>query len=122
MTFRTIGRELLGYVIRISSLCEIIIVTTIARIGCIIVIAIMTGRTVVGNGSVSPQQLIEVIVNGESRRRPSRVSGMTGFAGNRQIERNVIRIDTLVVVRLVTGSTGIRRIVEVTLVTIVTGN
>ena len=43
MTFRTIGRELLGYVIRISSLCKIIIVTTVARVRGIVVVTIMAG-------------------------------------------------------------------------------
>lgn len=57
---------------------------------------------------------------GESGRRPSRIGSMAGFTGYRKVQRNVIRIDTLIVVCLVACCTGVGCIVVITLVTIVT--
>ena len=41
---------------------------------------------------------------------------MTHITVGRDIQRQVIRIDTLIVVRLVTGHAGVRQIIIVTLV------
>jgi hypothetical protein len=46
-------------VIRISSLSEIIVVTTVARVRGVVVVAVMAGSTVVGNGRVRPEQLVD---------------------------------------------------------------
>ena len=55
MTFRAVGRELLCYVIWICCLCEIIVMTTVTRIGCVVIVAVVTGCTVVGNGRMRPE-------------------------------------------------------------------
>ena len=120
MTFRTIGRELLGYVIRISSLCKIIIVTTVARVRGIVVVTIMAGSTVVGNSRMRSEQLVIVIVYRERGRHPSRIGSVAGFAGSRYIQRDVVRIDTLVIISLMASRTCIGCIVVIALVTIIT--
>ena len=121
MTFCTVGRKLLRNVIRVCCLCEIVVVATVTGIGCIVVITIVAGSTVVGDSRMSPEQLIEIIVYGECSRRPARICSVTRFTGNRQIERNVIRIDTLVVVGLVTCCAGIGCIVVIALMTVIAG-
>lgn len=85
MTFCTIGRELLGYVIRICCLSEIIVVTTVTCVGGIVVIAVMTGCTVVGNGRMCPEQLVIVVVYRECRRCPSGIGCVTRFTGSGQV-------------------------------------
>ena len=121
VTFCTVGRKLLRNVIRVCCLCEIVVVATVTGIGCIVVITIVAGSTVVGDSRMSPEQLIEIIVYGECSRRPARICSVTRFTGNRQIERNVIRIDTLVVVGLVTCCAGIGCIVVIALMTVIAG-
>lgn len=119
MTFRTIGWELLGYVIRISSLCKIIIVTTIACVRGIVVVTIMAGSTVVGNGRMRSEQLVIVIVYGECGRCPSRIGSVAGFTSRWQVQRQVIRVDTLVVVRCMTSRTGVGGVAVIPLMTVV---
>ena len=82
-------RELLSDVIGVSRCVIVIGMTTGTGIGRIVVIAVVAGCAVVGNGCVSPDQLIEVIVNGESGWRPSWICGVTGFTGGGQIQRYV---------------------------------
>ena len=120
MTFRTIGWELLGYVIRISSLCKIIIVTTIACVRGIVVVTIMAGSTVVGNGRMRSEQLVIVIVYGECGRCPSRIGSVAGFAGSWYIQRDVVRIDALVIISLMASRTCIGCIVVIALMAIIT--
>jgi hypothetical protein len=52
MAVCAVHRELLGHVIRICCGVEVIGMATCTSIGRIVVIAIVTGRTVVGNGRV----------------------------------------------------------------------
>jgi hypothetical protein len=97
--------------------CVVIIgMTTCAGIGCIIVITVVAGSTVVRDSRVRPDQLIEVIVNGESGWRPSRVRGVTGFTGGGQIEGQVARVGAGGIVIGVATSTGIGRIIIITVV------
>ena len=54
VTFLAISRELIGYVIGIGRCIEIIIMTAIAGIGGVVVIAVVAGSTVVGNVGMGP--------------------------------------------------------------------
>ena len=49
-----IGRELLGCVISINNLLIISIVAAIASVRCIVIISIVTGGTIIGNGHMRP--------------------------------------------------------------------
>ena len=89
MTVSTCGWELLSDVIGVSRCVIVIGVTTCTGVWCIVVIAVVAGCTVVGNGCVRSNQLIEVIVNGERSGRPSGICGMTCFTGGGQIQRDV---------------------------------
>jgi hypothetical protein len=60
-------------------------------------------------------------VYGESGRCPTRFCGVAGFTGSGDVQRQVVRINTLVVVAGVTTRTGIRCIGVIALVTVVAG-
>ena len=85
MAFCTVRGELLCYVVGICGGVVIVGMATGTGVGCIVVITIVTSRAVVGDGCVCSDELIEVIVNGESGWRPSRLGGVAGFAGSRQV-------------------------------------
>ena len=85
MAFCTVRGELLCYVVGICGGVVIVGMATGTGVGCIVVITIVTNRAVVGDGCVCSDELIEVIVNGESGWRPSRLGGVAGFAGSRQV-------------------------------------
>ena len=78
--------------------------TTRTGVGCGVVIAVVTGRTIIGNGSVSPVQCIEIIVNAESRRCPG-CRTVTGSTICWQIQHQVSRIGRTDIVRVVACST-----------------
>ena len=62
MAIGTVGRELLGYVVGISCRDIVIGMAAGACIGCIVVISMVACRAVVGHGSVSSCQWVEVIM------------------------------------------------------------
>ena len=68
-----------------------------------------------------PDQLIEVIVNGERSGRPSWICCVTGFTGGGQIQRYVAWIGAGCIVIGMTTGAGCRWIGVVTLVTVVAG-
>jgi hypothetical protein len=70
----TIGRELLCYVIGVSGGIEIIGVAASTGIGRIVIVSVMTCRTVTGNSSMCSREWVEVIMQGESGRCPTRSS------------------------------------------------
>ena len=76
MATRTVGREIGCCVVRIGRCIVIIQVAAGTGIRRIVVIAIVAGRTVVGDGSVSAIQLIIIIVNLESCGLPTWLSGV----------------------------------------------
>ena len=78
-------RELLSDVVRIRGGIVIIGMTTGTGVWCVVVITIVTSRAVVSDGCVCSDELIEVVVNGESGWRPSGLGGVAGFAGSRQV-------------------------------------
>jgi len=119
VTLLAVQRELLCFVIRIGCIVVIIRVTPGTRIRCIVVIAVVTGRAIVGNGRVRSDQLIEVIVYREGGGCPSRIGCVACFTGCGQVQRQVIRIYTLVVVRCMTSRTGVGCVAVIPLMTVV---
>ena len=101
VTHCTIGREPGSFVIWIGGGVIVILVTTHTGIRCIVVVAVVTGCTVVGNARVCSQQRVVVVVYGECRRHPVRICGVAHIAVSRNIQRQVVGIDTLVVIGLV---------------------
>ena len=76
MAGHTIRGKIAGGMVRIGRCIVIIQVAAGTGIRRIVVIAIVAGRTVVGDGSVSAIQLIIIIVNLESCGLPSGLSGV----------------------------------------------
>ena len=76
VAIRTSGRELRGEVVRIGSSIVVRLMAPRTGIGCIVVIAVVASRTVVGNRNMRPVQSIVVVVNRESRRIPAGVRRM----------------------------------------------
>ena len=112
-------RELLSDVVWIGGGVIIVGMTTCTGVWCIVVIAVVAGCTVIRDRCVCPDQLIEVIVNGERSWRPSGICGMTCFTGGGQIESQVTRISAVcIIIGMATGA-GVGRVCIVTLVTIV---
>ena len=92
MTGVAIGRKLGRDVIRVRRSIEISCMAANAGIGGIIVIPIMTGGAIIGNGCMCPIQRIIIIVNGKSRRRPTWFRRMTHRTIIRQAQRRVIGV------------------------------
>ena len=95
MAVCTVRGELLSDVIGIGGGVIVIGVTTRTGVGCIVVVAVVACTTVVRDRRVCPDQLIEVIVNGESGWRPSGICCVACFAGGGQIQRYVTWICAL---------------------------
>jgi hypothetical protein len=70
----TIGRELLCNVIGISGRVVVIGMASGTGIGRIVVVSVMTCRTVTGNSSMCSREWVEVVMQGESGRCPTRSS------------------------------------------------
>lgn len=77
----TVGGQIQLGMIRVLALCKVIAVATVTGIGCIVVIAVVTGRTVGGNIQVRTSQYIEIVVNGECGRLPGCSGVTTGTIG-----------------------------------------
>ena len=103
------------YVIRVSCLVVIDHVTSLACIGGVVVVPVVTGITIVGNDEVRSSQRVEIIVV-KSGRHPSGFS-VAFLAISRELVGEVIRIVRLVVVVCVAAVTSVRRIVVVPIVT-----
>ena len=78
VTGLTVRRELCRLVIRIRRIIVISLVTTNTSSRRIVVIPVMAGRTVVGDGGMGPIQLIIIIVIREVRRLPVRIRRVAG--------------------------------------------
>ena len=77
MTTFTIGRELGRTVIRVCGIIIIHHVSSRTGVRCIGIIPVMTGGTIIGNGSMGPVQCIILIVVVECGRIPFRFFCMT---------------------------------------------
>lgn len=122
MTHGTVGRESGSLVIGVRRGIIIGLVTTDAGVGCIVVVSIVTGCTVIGYVGMCSNQRIIVVVNRERGRHPVRIRSVTHVTVSRNIQRQVVRIDTLIVIGLVTGYTSIRQVVIIPMVTCIAVN
>ena len=107
MALGAISRKLLGAVVRVGCLGEIRGMTTVAGIGCAIIITVVTRSTIRRYSSVRPVQCIIIAVNRESCRLPTRPCGMAHRAIRRNIQGGVVRIGASVKIGGVTTRTGI---------------
>lgn len=80
MTHDTIGREILGFMVRIDRCIKIRSMASVTCIGCIVVIAVVTRDTLVCYGHVSPCYDIIIVVVGKGGGTPARISGMATVA------------------------------------------
>ena len=76
VTARTVGRKLGRHVVGITGPVVVGQVATHTSIGRIVVITVVTGRAIIGNGRVRAIERIVIIVVGKSRRRPAGLGGM----------------------------------------------
>ena len=68
MTACTIGGELQGLVIRIRRLVIVRLVAAGAGVRCVIVVAVVAGRTVIGDQGMCTIQRVIVVVDGKGCR------------------------------------------------------
>lgn len=106
MTGGTVGGQIQLGVVRILTLRIVIAVATVAGIRSIVVVTVVTGRTVSCNIQVRSRQYIEVVVNSECSRLPGCRGMATGtISGNIQIQVTGIgSLHILIVVATGTGS------------------
>lgn len=72
--------------------------TSEAGIRRIVVVALVTRRTLIGNRRVCSIERVIIVVIDERRRRPSRIRGMTGCAIRRETQGCMSRVDRLIVI------------------------
>ena len=95
--------ELEGLVIRVGGLVVVRLVASGTGVRCVVVVAIVAGRTVVGDGGVSPVQRIIIIVDGEGGRGPSGIGGMAAGTIHRKSEYGVVGVGRLFKVHHMAG-------------------
>ena len=120
MAGHTIRGKIAGGMVRIGRCIVIIQVASDTGIWRIVVVAVVAGRTVVGDGSVSAIQLIEIIVNIESCGLPSWLGGVAAFAVRWQAKISMAWVGRCVVVVRMTSGAGVWRIGVVAVMTSVT--
>lgn len=91
--------------------------TPITSVGCVVVITPVACCTVIGNGGMRPCNRPIGIMQGEGGRHPVGCRGVTLGTIHGQPQRDVVGIQTLVVVFLVTTRTGIGCVLIVTIMT-----
>ena len=110
-----------GLMVRICGAVEICTVAPEACIGCIVVVAVVTGSTVIGYSGMSSRYDIIIVVVGKGGRTPPRCRGMARIAICRQTKRRVVWIDGLIKILDVTRRTVIGRTLESAGVALQTG-
>lgn len=83
--------------IRVRCLVVIVQVATHTGVRCGIVIPVVTGGAITGNGGMSACKDIIIVVDRESCRFPVGICSMTGFTGIRDIYGCMVRICRLVI-------------------------
>jgi hypothetical protein len=111
-----ISRKLVGQVVRVGRLVVVVCVAAETRIRGVIVVAVVAGRTIVGDGGVRPIQHIVIAVDGEGSRVPFGLGGVARCAIRRNAQSHMVRIGRLVVVVDVAALAGIGRIVVIAVV------
>lgn len=105
MARSTICRELCGGVVGVGGRVIICGMATKTGIGCVIIIAVVAGRTVIGNDGMRTIQSIIIIVNSKGCRLPARLCRMTTGTIGWQIQRNVVGIGRLIKIGRMAGRT-----------------
>ena len=117
MTTYAVGRELCSFMVRIRCLVKIGQVAAHASAGRIVVIAVVTGSTVIGDSRMRPVEGVIVVVVGKSCRRPAWLSRMAAGTVIAEAQRYVIGVTGLIEIGSVTTSTGVGGIIVVSVVT-----
>ena len=112
MAVDTGRRDIEGNVIRVGGIVVIGLVATHASVWRVVVVPARVTAVAV-NSCMCPGQGVIVIVYREQSRLPSGVCGMAVDTGRRDVERDVIRVGSIVVIGLVTTHTSVWRIVVV---------
>ncbi len=84
------------------------LVAAITRVRRIVVIAVMAGRTIIGNRRMSAKQLIIIIVDREGRRVPIRVGRVAHITVRRYAQSDVVRVRRAVEIRCMAARTSVR--------------
>ena len=109
MATLTIGGELRSLVVGIGSVVVIGQMAAHTSVGRIVVIAVVTGGAVVGNGSVRSVEGVEIIVAGKGGRRPTGLGGVATRTVGAQSQRNVVGVACLIEIVGMAGGAGGRR-------------
>lgn len=91
--------------VRVGCGVEIGCVATVAGIRRAIVIAVVASRAIVGNGRVRPVQGVIIAVNRECRGFPAGRCRVAHRTVGGDVQRRVVGVDTLVIIRRVAGRT-----------------
>ena len=117
MTALTIRRKLGGFVVGICGRVVVCQVTAYTGVGCIVVIAVVTGSAVVSDSRMRAIKCIVVIVVGKSRRCPAGLGGVAARTVVAEAQRYVVGVAGLVKISTVTTRTGVGGIVIVPVMT-----
>lgn len=115
MTHGAVRRQSQGYVIGVDRPIIIRGMTTRTSVRGIVVISMVTGVTIVGNGNMGPGEWINRIVI-KDRRRPGCFT-MTGSTIRRELLRYMVWIQGSIVIRLVATYAGVGRVVIIPVMT-----
>ena len=110
MTGSAIGTELGNLVVGVGGGIEIRQMAAHTSIWRVVVIAVVTGRAVVGNRRMRAVQCVEIIVVGKGGRRPTRLRGMTTRTIGAQSQRYVVGIARLIEILGMAARAGVGRI------------
>ena len=100
--------ELSRLVIRVGRGVVIRLVASRTGVGGIVIIAVVAGCAVVGNGCVCTIQWVIIVVQGEGCRHPA-ITGVAGFTIRWNANRIVVGVGGSIILRLVAPGTGIGR-------------
>ena len=93
------------------------IVAAVAGVGCVGIVSVVTGSTVVGNGCVGSVQGVIIAVNRESCGFPARRCGVAHRAIRREIECYVVGVGRLTKIGRMASVAGIGRVGVIAVVT-----
>lgn len=98
-------------VVRVVRTVIIIFMAAKTSVRCIVIIAIVASRTVILDNSMSPIQLVVIIMNWEGRWHPVWVSRMAHRTIHRYGQSHVVWIGSRIIIRLVAALASIRCVV-----------
>ena len=117
MATGTISRKLRGYVVGVASIVVVCQVAAYTGVGRIVVIAVVTGSTIIGNGRMRAIERIVVVVVGKRCRRPAGLGGVATGTVIAKAQGYVVGVAGLVEVRCMAARTGVGGIGVIPVVT-----